>query len=81
MAVGQLGERGVLRGEYVVGEYPGQAHLDGELAALAHRHLEVELAVPQLRQVARRRQRRCSTRNRINQVESSNRITEPNWTD
>ena len=40
-----------LGGEDVVGEDPGHGHLDGELNPLAHRHLQVELPVPQLGQV------------------------------
>ena len=39
-------------GEDVIGEDPGHGHLDGELDPLAHRHLQVELSVPQLAQVA-----------------------------
>ena len=38
--------------EDVVGEDPREGHLDGELDPLAHRHLQVELSVPQLAQVA-----------------------------
>ena len=44
--------RGVLGVEDVVSEDPGHRHLDGELDPLAHGHLQVELAVPQLAQVA-----------------------------
>ena len=44
--------RGVLGVEDVVGEDPGHGHLDGELDPLAHGHLQVELAIPQLAQVA-----------------------------
>ena len=32
--------------EDVVGEDPREGHLDGELDPLAHRHLQVKLAVP-----------------------------------
>ena len=38
--------------EDVVGEDPREGHLDWELNPLAHRHLQVELPVPQLAQVA-----------------------------
>ena len=37
--------------QHVVGEDPGEGHLDRELYLLAHRHLKVELSVPQLAQV------------------------------
>ena len=37
--------------QHVVGEDPGEGHLDWELDLLAHRHLKVELSVPQLAQV------------------------------
>ena len=37
--------------QHVVGEDPGEGHLDRELDLLAHRHLKVELSVPQLAQV------------------------------
>ena len=36
----------------VIRQDPGEGHLDGELDPLAHRHLQVELAIPQLAQVA-----------------------------
>ena len=42
----------VLGLEDVVGEDPGHGHLDRELDARAHRHLQVELAVPELGEVA-----------------------------
>lgn len=38
--------------EDVVGEDPREGHLDGKLDPLPHRHLQVELPVPQLAQVA-----------------------------
>ena len=38
--------------EDVVREDPREGHLDGKLDPLAHRHLQVELAIPQLAQVA-----------------------------
>ena len=37
--------------QHVVREDPGERHLDRELDLLAHRHLKVELSVPQLAQV------------------------------
>ena len=37
--------------QHVVGEDPWEGHLDRELYLLAHRHLKVELSVPQLAQV------------------------------
>ena len=36
----------------MVDEDPGHGHLDRELDPLAHRHLQVELAIPELGQVA-----------------------------
>ncbi len=43
---------GVLGLQDVVGQYPGHGHLDRELDPRPHRHLQVELAVPQLGEVA-----------------------------
>ena len=37
--------------EDVVCEDPREGHLDGELDPFAHRHLQVELSVPQLAQI------------------------------
>ena len=42
----------VLGLEDMIGENPRHGHLNGKLNALSHGHFQVELAVPQLRQVA-----------------------------
>ena len=53
----ELHERLVATLQYVAGEYPRHGHLDGKLDLLAHGHLQIELAVPHLRQVAAALQR------------------------